>query len=164
MRPIGGNAAILTALLAVSAVAGELRVNAFDINAPRASDVDYGSFACRDTMRDLVEEFFAAHPPDPVLGWCACHNDCAILEEFPSRPLPRMGPILVGAGYIAIHVLANAEGVPVYARALNGHPWLRRILEFRACEAKFRTHGAYRQRVIQVCPNDDCRGAFQPVR
>lgn len=116
-------------------------------------NVDYGSFACESKDTSIVSQFFKDHPLKRFLS--VCHNNCAILRKFPQRPLP-FDPKIVGNGSIAIHVLVNESGEPIYARAVNGHKVIRSILQQRACEAIFARSEMKRQRVIFACPTESC--------
>ena len=121
--------------------------------------VDYGSYACPDTDKELINEFFKSNPIGRFNS--VCHNNCAVLVEFPTRPLPYVKEIK-GNGFIAIHVLVNEKGQPIFARTLNGHPLIRSIFQIRACEAVFRTSETKRHKVIFVCLDDKCEQP-QPV-
>jgi hypothetical protein len=123
-------------------------------------DVKYEDFACRIEDNKTVFDFFKNRPLIRALS--VCHNNCAILESFSNRKLPLLSPQVIGQGNIAIHILVNEEGRPLYARAVNGHPLMRTLLKTRACESKFKAMPDKRQQVILFCPNDSCR-QFQPV-
>lgn len=118
-------------------------------------DVKYEDFACRVDDKEAVSEFFEKNPLNRILR--VCHNNCASLESFPQNIIPFLPPQIAGQGYIAIHILANKNGRPIYSRAVNGHSIMRRLLQKKACEAKFRPISQKRQNVLLICPNDDCR-------
>jgi len=127
-----------------------------------ADDVAYEDFACRVEDRPAVADFFKAWPRRRSLP--ICHNNCPILKSFPQRKLPPLSPEITGRGNIAIHIVADENGRPIYARALNGHSLLRSLLQKRACESQFETNSGKRQRLILYCPNDEKCDRLQPVR
>lgn len=132
--------------------------------------VDYGSFACEETAtkKEIVSEFFKSHPLIP-LGTgsyrllSVCHNNCAVLKSFHKRSLSFLHPKTRGNGSIAIHVLVNKKGEPIFARALNGHKVVRWMLQRQACKSEFLPTPQTRQSIIFVCVGDKC-DAPQPVQ
>ncbi len=125
-------------------------------------DVDYGSFACLESDRKNVNAFFSHNPLHRVLGSSMCHNNCAVLGYLIQRPLPAFSRKTIGQGFIAVHVLVNKRGKPIYARAVNGSPIMRSTLQKRSCEALFHSSSSKRQTVIYFCTTGDCNEA-QPV-
>jgi hypothetical protein len=123
--------------------------------------VDYGSFACNGMDKKVINDFFKAGPLNRRLQ--VCHNNCAILRSFPERPLPSFDAKIEGTGFIAIHVLANEKGEPIFARALNGHSVMRSLLQKRTCEAIFATSGTKRHKIMFLCVTGNCETA-QPVQ
>lgn len=119
-----------------------------------AKEVDYGSFACSNGTRDEVDDFFRRYPLKRMLR--VCHNNCAILDEFPMRTWPPLDKRLRGNGSIAVHILADADGLPIYARVLNGHPAIAWFVRQRSCEATFKPAETNRQTVLFVCVSEDC--------
>lgn len=132
--------------------------------------VDYSSFACEDTAtnKEVVAEFFKSHPLRAIGSGryrilSVCHNNCAILKSFNLTSLSFLHPKTRGNGFIAIHVLVNEKGAPIFARALNGHKVLRFMLQRQACKAEFLPTEEKRQRVIFACIGDKCDDP-QPVQ
>jgi len=124
-------------------------------------NIAYENFACQDEDKKAVSDYFKNHPLNRILR--VCHNNCAILESFSTRKLLPLSNKIKGDGFIVIHILANENGRPIFARAVNGHPLVRRLAEKRACESKFKENSEKRQQVIFYCPNDKC-SAPQPVQ
>jgi len=124
-------------------------------------DVKYGSFACKDSYKDIVDEYFKRNPLNRIIN--VCHNNCAVLESFPKTPMPPFDKKLLGTGFIAVHILTNEKGTPVFARALNGQSPMRAIFQARSCEATFRPLTNNRQRVLYLCVDQDC-SLPQPVQ
>lgn len=122
--------------------------------------INYGSFACKNDDKTIVDDYFKDKPLNRILS--VCHNNCAVLTEFPKRDLPPFDKKIIGTGFIAVHVLTNEHGEPIFARAVNGHILMRSVFQTRTCEAKFRTWSTKRQTVLFLCPNDKCDSA-QPV-
>jgi len=125
------------------------------------TDVKYGSFACKDSYKDIVDEYFKRNPLNRIIN--VCHNNCAVLESFPKTPMPPFDKKLLGTGFIAVHILTNEKGTPVFARALNGQSPMRAIFQARSCEATFRPLTNNRQRVLYLCVDQDC-SLPQPVQ
>jgi len=123
--------------------------------------VKYGSFACKDSYKDIVDEYFKRNPLNRIIN--VCHNNCAVLESFPKTPMPPFDKKLLGTGFIAVHILTNEKGTPVFARALNGQSPMRAIFQARSCEATFRPLTNNRQRVLYLCVDQDC-SLPQPVQ
>ena len=123
--------------------------------------VKYGSFACKDSYKDIVDEYFKRNPLNRIIN--VCHNNCAVLESFPKTPMPPFDKKLLGTGFIAVHILTNEKGTPVFARALNGQSPMRAIFQARSCEATFRPLTNNRQRVLYLCVDQDCN-LPQPVQ
>ena len=119
------------------------------------------SFACKDSYKDIVDEYFKRNPLNRIIN--VCHNNCAVLESFPKTPMPPFDKKLLGTGFIAVHILTNEKGTPVFARALNGQSPMRAIFQARSCEATFRRLTNNRQRVLYLCVDQDC-SLPQPVQ
>ena len=114
-----------------------------------AEDIKYDEFACNATQRTSVEAFFKANPLGSVLRR-VCHNNCAILRSFPGD-LPPLDKKLLGTGSLAIHVLVDENGKPLYSRTLNGRQPARSLFQKRACEATFGSAEGKRQTVLFIC-------------
>ena len=153
---------ILTALMIAVVVGAQNAVDSFMTweDSLFAKEVDYGSFACTNERASEVDDFFRQYPLRRVLG--VCHNNCAIMSEFPMRPWPRLDKRILGRGSIAVHILADKNGNPIYARTLNGHPAIAWFVRQRSCEATLKPAETNRQRVLFVCVSEDCEKP-QPV-
>jgi hypothetical protein len=124
-------------------------------------NVDYENSACRVEDQKAVADFFKKNPLNRIIR--VCHNNCAILESFANRSFPPFSLKIKGTGFIAIHVLANPDGRPIFARAVNGNSLMRKLVEKRACESKFKPNPENRQNIIYFCPVDNCTQP-QPVQ
>lgn len=119
-----------------------------------ATDVKYDEFACDVTKRTAVDAFFKANPLRSILRR-VCHNNCAILRSFPGD-LPPLDKKLLGTGSLAIHVLVDENGKPIYSRTLNGRQPAGYLFQKRACSATFDPAERKRQTVIFVCISGSC--------
>jgi len=124
-------------------------------------NVVYENFSCQDEDKKTVADFFKDRPLNFRIR--ICHNNCAVLESFSNRKLPPFSDKVKGDGFIAIHVLANEDGKPIFARAVNGNSIMRKLAEKRACESKFKKNPEKRQQLIYYCPTDKCSEP-QPVQ
>lgn len=125
-----------------------------------AKNINYENFSCQDSDRKMVSEFFKTHPLIRILN--ICHNNCAVLKTFSDRKIPPFSDKIKGNGFIAIHILANENGRPIFARAVNGNSLFRKLIEKRACESKFKENQEKRQNVFYYCPTEKCTEP-QPV-
>lgn len=123
--------------------------------------VKYEEFACEIEDKVAVADFFKNHSLNRILG--ICHNNCAVLKAFSTRRLPFLSSKIKGDGEIGVHVLVNEEGRPIYARAVNGHPLMRFLLQKRVCESTFQTREDKRQNMIWICQEEKC-DKTQPIQ
>jgi len=124
-------------------------------------NVSYENFSCQDEDKKTVADFFKNHPLNRIFR--ICHNNCAVLKSFSNRKLPPLSAKIKRDGFIAVHILVNEKGNPIFARAVNGNSIMRKLLETRACESKFQADSVKRQQLMLYCPNDKCAQP-QPVQ
>ncbi len=122
-----------------------------------AKNVNYEEFACQSDDREAVTQFFKTRPIKCILR--VCHNNCAIFESFSKKSLPPLSEKVKGEGFIAVHVLVNENGRPIFSRAVNGNPLIRSFIENRMCDSSFKADKDKRQNILYVCPNEKCENA-----